>query len=619
MQVHGSRAIFVPLVFVSLKKVRKSNRRDRYLQSVSGLRFFTRDHKRRDDVVAKLDWALEALQKEDRVLWVLGIVRRYHLLTWNPDESDALPRKDKNKRAFALRNFGIARANEDYNRLVESFLPNWSHFKSLAEIHDSHVLRSLPFHHMKDGKQTPFSVNEVMLSLRSQEEALAESSLSKYCDDGIDFLELKNGWKWVRVAEGYSRQEAVAMGHCGNGAGKADDVLYSLREPIRKKNKQLWRPHLTFICNKNRFFGEMKGRANSKPSSIYNDFVTQLFMQNEFRGVKGGGYLPENNFALSDLSSRQIAEIVVANPQFNLSDFLCQQAKLIHDFKDGWDLSFHHPPDEPDRPLANYKIEDSVPMLFFRRTVKVGSKSVVLPALTFPFVQGYLGEPITKRSHEVIPKIVDKFKTMLRSVDVRGVSGGSIFRPNCPWFELLGVTSPDELVRKFPHFASATSLNELACRFGEGPHLVPALSLQIGKQIIQEEKKSWRILRFRSLSQFLENVMDCPTLRAFRSLKEEHLLPQARQNLKNELVSRVNNFRFGQPDLKVGLEYPESLGSACYVTVTNQGLAKICADIHFSDVTDSKSFLHFLVRTYDYNRATLSRNRTDPHSLNLAA
>jgi len=606
-------------LFAPLKKVRKTNRRERYLKSVSGLLFFTRNPERRNDVISKLEWALEHLGKEDRVLWVLGIIRRYHLLTWSPTETNDLPRKDKNKRSYALRNFGIGRANEDYNCLIESFIPNWPHFKSLAEMHDSHAFKSLPFHKMKGGRQVPLSVKEVMLSLRSQEESLAENSLSKYCDDGIDFLKLNNGWKWVKVAEGYSRQEAAAMGHCGNGAGKTGDILYSLREPISKQNQIRWRPHLTFICNKNCFFGEMKGRGNSKPSTIYNDFVSQLFMQKEFRGARGGGYLPQNNFDLTQLSSRQIAEIAVANPQFDLDDFLCMQAKLIHDFEDGWDLSFSHSMNEPSRPLANYKIEDSVPMLLFRRTVNVGSKSVVLPALVLPFVQGYLGEPILKRSHEVIPDLVYKFRTMLRFVEVRGVSGGSIFSSNCPWFELLGVTSANELVHEFPHFASATSLNDLACRFGDGPHLAPALSLQIGKQIIQEEQKAWKILRFRSISQFLERVKDYPSLRAFRSLKEDHLIPQVRQNLKNELITRVTNFRFGQPDLKVVLECPGSLGSGCHITVTNEGLAKICNDIHSPDVKGPKSFISFLVRTYDYNRASLSRNSTDAHSLNLAA
>ena len=137
-----------------------------------------------------------------------------------------------------------------------------------------------------------------MLRLRSQEDSLVQSSFSKYCDDGSDFLALENGWKWVMVAEGSSRQEGIAMGHCGNGAGKMGDVLYSLREPVPKKNKLLWRPHLTFICNKNGFFGEMKGRANSKPSqytmnSSHNFSCIMNF--EESREVATS----ENNFALS--------------------------------------------------------------------------------------------------------------------------------------------------------------------------------------------------------------------------------------------------------------------------------------------------------------------------------
>ena len=42
-------------------------------------------------------------------------------------------------------------ATADYDRLIESFVPNWPHFKSLAEIHDSHALRGMPFHQMSNG------------------------------------------------------------------------------------------------------------------------------------------------------------------------------------------------------------------------------------------------------------------------------------------------------------------------------------------------------------------------------------------------------------------------------------------------------------------------------------
>ena len=590
------------------------------MKSVSTLQFFIQDSKRRTDVLEKLEWALGTLQKEDRVLWVLGIVRRYHLLTWNPTrQARALPRNDKKKRSFTLREFGLDRITEDYDQLVKSFIPNWLHFKSLTEIHGSHTLRKLPFNRMQDGRQIPLGVNELTLRLRSQEEALAKNSLSKFCDDGSDFLSLENGWKWVRVEEGYSRQEASAMGHCGNGAGKLGDVLYSLREPIRKKGKRLWRPHLTFICNKSGFFGEMKGRANGKPAPIYNEFATQLFTQSEFRGVRGGGYRPENNFDISELSSRQIAQIVVENPRFDMNDFLCKEAESIHNFGDGWDLAFYQGIEKPNRPRKSYKIEDSVPMYLFRRRVKVGSAMVLLPGLALPFVQGYLGEPLLKRSVEIIPAISEKFKTLLKLVEVQGVSAGSILRPNCPWFELLGITSPNELVFKFPHFASATPVNELASRFGTGPHLVNALSLKLGHEVAQEKSKEWRLLRLRSLSLFLKSVMDFPTLRALKAFKEGNWTPALRQELKRNLLSRVKNFHFGHSEIQVVLERPDSLGSPCYITTTDTGLARICSDIGTSEASDSQSFIEYLVRTYDYNRATFKSSPDHSHPLNLAA
>ena len=108
----------------------------------------------------------------------------------------------------------------------------------------------------------------------------------------------------------------------------------------------------------------------------------------------------------------------MANPRFELSDFLCEHADLVHDFNDGWDLAFHSA-DEPERPLSKYQKKDSVPMLLFRRTVKVGTKFVVLPALAFPFVQAISVNPSLK-THTKSSKITDKFKIMLRIIKVRG-------------------------------------------------------------------------------------------------------------------------------------------------------------------------------------------------------
>jgi hypothetical protein len=586
-----------------MAKKKNNKRRDRYLTAVSNLLFFTKDCERRDDVLLKLDWALRNLGKEDRVLWVLGIVRKYHLVTWNPTGAgQQLPEKDKRKRNLILRDFGLSRIVEDYERLVDSFIPNWPHFMSLTEIHDSQALRKLPFNIIHKGKQVPLPVDDLLLSLRAEEEALAENASNRYCEDGVDFLPFKDDWKWVRVAEGCSRQEAVAMGHCGNGVGKKGDVLYSLREPIRKKAKVFWRPHLTFICNKNDYFGEMKGRANSKPSSVYNERITKLLKQSDFRGIKGGGYLPENNFDISELSSRQIAEIIVENPRFDMSEFRCEKAEVLHRFDDDWDLAFHPGFIEPDRPKKSYKISDSIPMLAFRRLIKLKSGTVRIPHLILPFVQGYLGLPLMKRSGEDIPDISTKLKKLLELVTVRGVSAGSLLRPDCPWFVLLGSTSPEEIVSAFPRFASATPIPQLVSRFGPGAHLVHAISLKLGVEIVQGNEDTWKLLRFRSVHRFLECVMDYPTLRTIKRLKRGDLPVDERRILKQKLLTRLKEFEFGQSEFNMVMENPENLGSGCSVVASDLGIARICTEIDFDETRNPETFLQHLVRTYDYNR-----------------
>jgi hypothetical protein len=50
------------------------------------------------------------------------------------------------------------------------------------------------------------------------------------------------------------------------------------------------------------------------------------------------------------------------------------------------------------------------------------------------------------------------------------------------------------------------------------------------------------------------------------------------------------------------MENPENLGSECSVVASDLGLARICAEVDFSEASDPQSFVKDLVRTYDYNR-----------------
>lgn len=128
---------------------------------------------------------------------------------------------------------------------------------------------------------------------------------------GNTVLSFPDGYSWVDLERGYCEIEKDTMGHCGNVGAKPGDTILSLRD---KKNT----PHLTFILN-NGVLGEMKGRGNDKPAPKYHPYIIELLKLPIIKGVKGGGYLPENNFKLNDLNDNQLEELLKTKPKLKNS------------------------------------------------------------------------------------------------------------------------------------------------------------------------------------------------------------------------------------------------------------------------------------------------------------
>jgi len=125
---------------------------------------------------------------------------------------------------------------------------------------------------------------------------------------------MPSGWTWVSLNRGYCKQEGDAMGHCGNVGRRPGDNIFSLRGPDGAA-------YLTFIVN-NRKLGESKGRDNGKPSSKFHPQIMALLL-GTWKGepiiefIKGGGYKPENNFMVSDLSPENQQVLLKKNPFIN--------------------------------------------------------------------------------------------------------------------------------------------------------------------------------------------------------------------------------------------------------------------------------------------------------------
>lgn len=138
---------------------------------------------------------------------------------------------------------------------------------------------------------------------------------------GKEVLNFPDGYSWVDLERGYCEIESETMGHCGNQGANPGDTILSLRD-----NKN--RPHLTFILNKGNL-GEMKGRGNDKPTPKYHPYIIELLKMPNIKMVKGGGYLPENNFSLSDLNQEQLKDLFKDKPDFEMDFYLDQLSNAI--------------------------------------------------------------------------------------------------------------------------------------------------------------------------------------------------------------------------------------------------------------------------------------------------
>lgn len=149
--------------------------------------------------------------------------------------------------------------------------------------------------------------------------------------DDERFLQLQEGDKiikdfgdgvvWVMLNRGACREEADSMGHCGNVPSvESGDRIISLRKKRMVGSDTFYEPFLTFIYNQHTSkFGEMKGRSNDKPHPKYHPYIMWLISQDWVKGFGSGGYEPENNFSIDDLSKDQREKVIESNPFLALS------------------------------------------------------------------------------------------------------------------------------------------------------------------------------------------------------------------------------------------------------------------------------------------------------------
>jgi len=127
-------------------------------------------------------------------------------------------------------------------------------------------------------------------------------------ESGKVLIEFPDGFYWIDLETTYSKDEADAMGHCGNT--NEGSTLYSLRD----KNKS---PHITVAYDINDgIIYQMKGRNNKKPIDKYHQYIYRLLIDPIIKPKYFVyEYNKEEDFNLSDFDKETFNKIFKYNPK----------------------------------------------------------------------------------------------------------------------------------------------------------------------------------------------------------------------------------------------------------------------------------------------------------------
>jgi hypothetical protein len=129
---------------------------------------------------------------------------------------------------------------------------------------------------------------------------------------GTKIMVFPDGWYWIDLQTNYSKDEANAMGHCGNT--HRDNTLLSLRH-----NKE---PHVTAAYNsEGHFIAQMKGRNNKKPNTEYHPYIVSLLLNTDKKYRVDMFDLEYDNggdFNISDLDTESLTKVLKAKPSLLL-------------------------------------------------------------------------------------------------------------------------------------------------------------------------------------------------------------------------------------------------------------------------------------------------------------
>lgn len=265
------------------------------------------------------------LKRNDRIVWWLKWYRIVTMYNFTSDELTKIPfnnftsEEAEQAKEKVIKNFEkITKQSYEKVKKHHSDLETWNITWALDGANVNHIsgmIEQIP-QYAEFQWETDTSPSEMRNALASIEREWQESRRAWVTPESgdviIDGLVYNNGEQaWVKLDRGACRSEGDAMGHCGNVPSvQPGDRILSFRTIRGEEHK----PHLTFILDGRGYLGEMKGRANEKPQSKYHKYIVDLLKKPFVKGIKGGGYAPEENFELTDLPEQQMEALLDEKP-----------------------------------------------------------------------------------------------------------------------------------------------------------------------------------------------------------------------------------------------------------------------------------------------------------------
>jgi hypothetical protein len=264
----------------------------------------------------EIKWAKQHLKKNSRIIWYLRLYRYALSITTGMSKEQALSEFNRTSRsdltADDVKNInGIGPITRNLKTPLE-------HFMSMpVELIQNYTFdKQSPIKILNDFEEYENEYVGSQVDITTVEGLYENDRLIRRNKDDDIIISFPDGFAWVDLNVPKSDDEAKAMGHCGNRPSwKPGETILSLRKKISYDGKLWWHPVCTFILDKDGLLGEMKGYDNKKPADEYHDYIIKLLKDDRVQGIKGGGYRPEENFSLDDLSFSEKQELVALKPE----------------------------------------------------------------------------------------------------------------------------------------------------------------------------------------------------------------------------------------------------------------------------------------------------------------